>query len=93
MMNKQIQRDKKKMILIVSPQLLDLKSDYINYPQAFFSNLPKEIICLDLSKYINRKKNFQKFYLKDKYGGHFNKIGNKYISKVILKFLRKSKIL
>ncbi len=93
MMNKQIQKDKKKMILIVSPQLLDLKSDYINYPQAFFSNLPKEIICLDLSKYINRKKNFQKFYLKDKYGGHFNKIGNKYISKVILKFLRKNKIL
>lgn len=93
MMNKQIQKDKKKMILIISPQLLDLKSDYIKYPQAFFSKLPKEIICLDLSKYMNKKKNFQKFYLEDKYGGHLNKIGNKYISKVILKFLRKSKIL
>ena len=93
MMNKQIQKDKKKMILIISPQLLDLKSDYIKYPQTFFSKLPKEIICLDLSKYMNKKKNFQKFYLEDKYGGHLNKIGNKYISKVILKFLRKSKIL
>lgn len=93
MMNKQIQKDKKKMILIISPQLLDLKSNYIKYPQAFFSKLPKEIICLDLSKYMNKKKNFQKFYLEDKYGGHLNKIGNKYISKVILRFLRKSKIL
>lgn len=93
MMNKQIQKDKKKMILIISPQLLDLKSNYIKYPQAFFSKLPKEIICLDLSKYMNKKKNFQKFYLEDKYGGHLNKIGNRYISKVILRFLRKSKIL
>ena len=92
MMNKQIKKDKKKMVLIVSPQFLDLKSKYLKYSQNFFSRLPKEILCIDLSKYII-KKNYNKFYFEDKYGGHFNKIGNKYISKIILNYLRTIKYL
>ena len=75
MMNKQIKKDKKKMVLIVSPQFLDLKSKYLKYSQNFFSRLPKEILCIDLSKHII-KKNYNKFYFEDKYGGHLNKIGN-----------------
>ena len=87
MINKQIKKDKKKMLLIISPQLLDLKGKYLRYSQNFFSSLPKEILCLDLSKTI-LKKNYNKFYLEDKYGGHFNKNGNKYISKIIFNYLR-----
>ncbi len=87
MINKQIKKDKKKMLLIISPQLLDLKGKYLKYSQNFFSSLPKEILCLDLSKTI-LKKNYNKFYLGDKYGGHFNKNGNKYISKIIFNYLR-----
>ncbi len=90
MMNKQIKKDNKRMILIVSPQFLDLKSKYLTYSQNFFSSLPKEILCLDLSKYI-QKQNYKKFYLEDKYGGHFNKVGNKYISKIIFNFLKSKK--
>ena len=87
MMYKQIKKDKKKMLLIISPQLLDLKGKYLKYSQNFFSNLPKEILCLDLSKII-LKKNYNKLYLEDKYGGHFNKNGNKFIAKIILNHLK-----
>jgi len=91
-MNKEIKKDRKKMILIISPQLLDFKSKYFKNSINFFSNLPKEILCLDLSKYI-ASKDYRKFYFKDIYGGHLNKIGNKYIAKVILNYLKKQKVI
>lgn len=88
--NKQIKKDNRKMIIVVSPQLLDLKlKTNINY-KLFFKSISNQIYCLDLTNDFEKKINYQKFFLKDIYGGHLNKNGNKFVSDIIFKFLKKT---
>ena len=54
----------------------------------FLYKIKNEIELIDLTgriKYEQRKK----YYLDDKYGGHFSKYGNIKVSEIILNFLKK----
>ena len=81
-----------KMIIIISPQLLDLSSPYVNNYIDFFEKLSKKINCLDLTALLINK-NYNKYYLPDIYGGHLNKYGNKLISSEIFKFIKNKKLI
>lgn len=91
--NNDLKKDKRKMIIIISPQLLDLKSGNSENYQKFFKKLSRKIYCLDLTKNINNYGNYKKLYFDDIYGGHFNKFGNKYISEIILEYLKNKNII
>ena len=93
LINTQLEKDKKKMILIVSPQLLDIKSEYKNFYVDFYDRIAKEVLCLDLTSSIEKICKKKNIFVKDIYGGHLNKRGNKFISKKIYKFLVRNKIL
>ena len=92
-MNYHVSKKKKKMILIITPQLIDLKFKSINHSINFYENLDENITCLDLTKDLLKLKNYKKFYLKDIYGGHLDERGNKLISNLIYKKLKIKKIL
>jgi len=93
LINAQLDKNKKKMILIVSPQLLDIKSKYKNYYIDFYDRISKKVLCLDLTSSIEKIYKKKNIFVKDIYGGHLNKRGNKFISKKIYKFLVRNKIL
>lgn len=81
-------RKKKTFTILIIPQYLDIylnksNKEYINY----FKSLNKNFI-IDLTKDIKREKNWKKFYLKDKYGGHLSKLGNQYVSRILKKKLK-----
>jgi len=42
---------------------------------------------LDLTNDFLAKNDYQKLYINDKYGGHLNKKGNLFVSKIIMKYL------
>ena len=67
-------------IIIIFPQPDDLKLKSFSYVSSFTNLLDGKINFIDLSKFIN-KKNLNRYYMLDKYGGHFSKQGNKKISK------------
>lgn len=91
-LDKNLKKNNFKMVLVISPQLLDFtEGNYINVSK-FYSEIDKKIPCLNLYKKLKNKK-FQRFYFKDIYGGHFNEKGNKLISKIVFNFLKKQKIL
>ena len=85
--NKEISKKKIKCYFIIFPQLFDLKlSSRMNY-QFFFKKLNKELNVLDLTDHFLIKKNYEKLFTNDKYGGHLNKKGNKFVAKIIQKHL------
>ena len=92
-MNNSIKKKNLKMIIVISPQLLDLRSPYINNYIDFFEKLSKKINCLDLTELLINKKNYNRYYLPDIYGGHLNKYGNKLISSEIFKFIKNKKLI
>ena len=92
-MNNSIKKNNLKMIIIISPQLLDLRSPYVNNYIDFFEKLSKKINCLDLTALLINKKNYNRYYLPDIYGGHLNKYGNKLISSEIFKFIKNKKLI
>ena len=78
-----VNRNNHKCIFLVFPQFYDLKlSSRRNY-QDFFNKLGKDVKILDLTNKFLQKKNFDKFFTNDKYGGHLNLKGNKIVSKVL----------
>ena len=81
-------------ILVIMPQLLDLKfknNKKYDY-ELLYSRLKKELHVLDLTSVIYKKK-YEKFYLEDKYGGHFSPIGNEFVFKNIYNFLLKKRLI
>jgi hypothetical protein len=58
------------------------------YYKKYFKNLSKIIEVLDLSNFFS-KKNYKKYFLNDKYGGHLNKRGNVFVSEIITNHLEK----
>ena len=76
-------------LLVIMPQLTDLKSfknDRIPY-EEFYNNLKKEIDVLDLTKSLLNE-NFSECYIDDQYGGHFSEKGNAFVSDKIIEHLK-----
>ena len=92
-MNDFFVKNKKKMVLIITPQLLDLDGKNLKYSINYYNNLNRKINCIDLTTDIQNIKNYKKLYLKDIYGGHLNKGGNKVISNIIFKKLKDQKLI
>ncbi len=91
-LNKNLNKNNFKMILVVSPQLLDLTVGNYENVSKFYNQIGKKVSCIDLYNRIKNKK-FKKYYFQDIYGGHFNENGNKIVSKILLNYLKNKKIL
>ena len=87
--NKQISK-KNKCYFIIFPQLFDLRLSTREKYQKFYENLNKKVNVIDLTTFFINKKNYEKLFINDKYGGHLNKKGNKFVAKIIQKYLIKS---
>ena len=48
----------------------------------FFKSFEKKLNIIDLTNAFE-KKNLEKMFINDKYGGHLSKSGNDYIAKII----------
>ena len=79
-----------KMILLISPQLLDFTEGNYSHVLKFYKEIAKKIPCIDMYEKIKNRK-FEKYYFKDIYGGHFNKKGNKFVSEILFNFYKNKK--
>jgi len=85
--NKFLLKKKIKPYFIVIPQYLDLKLyGKSSYSSSFFKKLLniKELNLYDLTEDLIKVKHIEKLYIKDNYGGHLNKTGNKFIANKII---------
>ena len=89
--SKDLKKKKKKGLLAIIPSQYDLiyrKKTKVNYYKNFVIECNKHINCIDLGNLL--VKNNQKIHADKGYGGHFNNLGNKNISKIIFKYLIKN---
>ena len=91
-LNDNLKKKKFHMILVISPQLLDFTEGNYDSVSRFYKQIGKKISCLDLYNKV-KSKEFRKYYFKDIYGGHFNKAGNKFISKILFDYFKSKKII
>ena len=91
-LNNNLKKNNFKMVLVISPQLLDFTEGNYDSVSNFYNQIGREVHCIDLYNKIKKKK-FKKFYFKDIYGGHFNELGNKLVSKILFSYLKNKKIL
>jgi hypothetical protein len=76
-------------LIIVMPQLLDLKLNKNKTPpyQGYFRELASQLPVLDLTdKFFNA--GFEKLYVNDQYGGHLSVDGNRLVAKEISTWLK-----
>jgi hypothetical protein len=94
--NEEAQRRGHIPLVVVMPQLLDLKlnKNKVAPYQGYFSELARQLPLLDLTgKFIDA--GFEKLYINDQYGGHLSVDGNRLVAEEIstwLKFQRESVI-
>ena len=82
-------KNKHKSMVVVFPMMQDIKKNSnINYINYFNDIASKEIKILDLTNEI-KKLDFKKLYVNKINGSHFNKYGNKIVSKKIEQFIKK----
>ena len=91
-LNNSLNKNNFQMILVISPQLLDLTEGNYKNVSRFYNQISKKISCIDLYNNIKNKK-FKKYYFQDIYGGHFNEAGNKLVSRILLNYFKRKKIL
>ncbi len=79
-----------KPILIIFPQLMDIKYKKTNiiYKNFFKNDIGKELPTLDLTSSFD-KKDLKKLFTNKIYGSHLSPKGNKFVSNIIYKFLKK----
>jgi hypothetical protein len=78
---------KHKPIIIIFPQLMDLKNNKTNLLYTnFFILMKNKINVIDLTPHF-KNKNLDKLFTNDKYGGHLSVFGNKFVSNIIKKKL------
>ena len=66
---------------------VNIKESKNNYYQEFIDICKKDINCLDLSQYLSK---YRETIFADKgFGGHYNHYGNKIISDILYKYLKK----
>ncbi len=73
---------KKKVYFVIFPQLMDLKIETRKYYQEFYKNLKNHANIIDLTNDF-KSLNYKKFFINDKYGGHLNIKGNKFVANVL----------
>ena len=73
------------IIIFPQPQDINLKSS--KFYKVFFNKFSNTKKILDLSDHFYQKKNYKKYFLIDKYGGHLNRNGNIFVAKIINKHL------
>lgn len=81
-----------KTIIAILPQLADLehiKKNH-NYYLNFYKKLSQDINIIDLTEDLINLENYETLYVNDKYGGHFNSKGNKFVSEKISNFIKKN---
>ena len=83
-LKKECKKKKSDLIIVVFPQLYDLKFHSRKNYSNFFEEIAKKnnLNIIDLTYELERR-DYRKFYLNDKFGGHFNKMGNKLVSDLI----------
>jgi hypothetical protein len=89
--SKDLKKKKKEGLLVIMPSQYDLiyrKKTKHNYYGNFIAECNKHINCMDLGDFL--LKNNQKIHADKGYGGHFNDLGNKNISKIIFNYLNKN---
>ncbi len=84
---KKMLRDKKKVLFVIFPQLDDLKKKSRRNYQNLYKKYDESLNILDLTD-IFLKKDFEKYYLNDKYGGHLNSMGNKFVAQEIKRIIK-----
>ena len=52
--------------------------------------MSEKVDIIDTTEKFMNLSNFKKMYINDKYGGHLNKRGNKFIAKIIMEYLNKN---
>ena len=90
--NENANKRNSKFILLVLPQLTDLhfiKKNNKFYYKNFFKQISEDISVLDLTTDFLNINNFESLYVNDKYGGHLNSKGNKLVSELLNKHLKK----
>lgn len=92
LINDNLRKNNFKMILVITPQLLDLTEGNYSSITKFFSLIGKKVTCFNLYENFKNKK-LKNYYFKDIYGGHLNNNGNKFVSKILFKLLKKNKFL
>ncbi len=78
-------KKKIKPVILVMPQLHDLKSTSMNH-SVFFSNLKSDSLVVDMSE-VFKTKQIEKLYIDDFYGGHLSNYANKLVSEALFKKL------
>ena len=81
--NKKSKERGQKIVFLIFPQKYDLSLKNKNYIK-FFKDNKKSFNLIDFTD-IFEKKNIDKIYLPDKYGGHLTPYGNKIVADTILK--------
>tara|TARA_B100000989_G_scaffold70706_2_gene49519 strand:- start:49 stop:1182 length:1134 start_codon:yes stop_codon:yes gene_type:complete len=83
-LKKECKKKKSDLIIVIFPQLYDLKFHSRKNYSDFFEEIAKKnnLNIIDLTYELERR-DYRKFYLNDKFGGHFNKMGNKLVSDLI----------
>ena len=95
--NTSVTKRKRECIFLILPQLHDLKlmKKKNSNAQYFFQKCAKKynFNVLDLSAKFFSKKDYQSFFLEDKYGGHLSRKGNKFVSKQLFRYIKDYNIL
>ena len=90
LIKKDLTKNKKKVLLLIMPahyDFVNIKESKNNYYQEFIDICKKDINCLDLSQYLSK---YRETIFADKcFGGHYNHYGNKIISDILYKYLKK----
>ena len=76
--------------LLILPQIYDVEY-FVKNKKCYYSNLISKFenqnAIIDITPIFASKKNYRKYYINDKHGGHLSSIGNKIIAKEIEKKL------
>lgn len=81
--NTDVIKKNKKCLFVVFPQLFDLRLNSRKNYQIFFNDLSNRLNIVDLTKNFSNKKDYTDYFINDKYGGHLNSKGNKYVANII----------
>ena len=87
--NNVVKKKKMKCIFIIFPQLFDLKLNTNKNYTSFYKVHNNNLNILDLTESFLKLKDYSKYYINDKYGGHLNKKGNNFVANILYKKLTK----
>jgi hypothetical protein len=81
--NNDVIKNKKKCIFVFFPQLFDLKLHTRVHYQTFLHKHKNKLNIIDLTNEFLDIKSYKKYFISDKYGGHLNNKGNKFVATIL----------